>query len=184
MKKASKITVLIAATLLSVGVTLRAAQITGEITFTGSVNLNTASAGTATAVTGWHGFGGVGNPLVVDASGDFAPYVIFYPLPGYTTGIFQAPWFFNSGPVPAFWTAGGFTFDLTSSAIISQGGIPPGVVVTGSGFISGNGFDITPGVWGFSTQDPSADTPQDFLSPPLPMLSLARGKSVISSGRI
>ena len=87
MKKASKITVLIAAALLSVGVTLRAAQITGEITFTGAVNLNTASAGTATAVTGWHGFGGVGNPVVVDASGDFLLFV----TPGVTTGIFLCP---------------------------------------------------------------------------------------------
>ena len=37
MKKASKIMVLIAAALLSVGITVRAAQIGGEITFTGSV---------------------------------------------------------------------------------------------------------------------------------------------------
>jgi hypothetical protein len=51
---------LTAAAVLSVGRPLRAVQISGEITFTGSVNLNTASAGTATAVTGWHGFGGNG----------------------------------------------------------------------------------------------------------------------------
>src|ERR1043166_2586625 len=109
MKKASKITVLIVAALISVGATLRAAKISGEITFTGAVNLDSPSAGTAKAVTGWHGFGGVGNPVVVDADGDF----LLFCTPGVTTGSFAAPWFFNSGPVPAFWTAGGFTFNLT-----------------------------------------------------------------------
>src|SRR4249920_2377063 len=118
MKKASKITVLIAAAFISAGVTLHAAGITGEITFTGGVSLDTKSAGTATMVTAWHGFGGVGNPVVVDADGDFLLFV----TPGVTTGAFQAPWSFNSGPVPAFWSAGGFTFDLTSSEIVMQGG--------------------------------------------------------------
>ena len=64
MKNASKMMVLIAAALLSAGGTVRAAQISGDISFTGAVNLNSPSAGTATAVTGWHGFGGVGDPVV------------------------------------------------------------------------------------------------------------------------
>src|SRR5438093_796997 len=83
---------LLAAALLSIGPTLRADQVSGGVTFTGSVNLNTASAGTATAVTGWHGFGGLGNPVVVDADGDFLLFI----TPGVTTGIFFAPWNFNT----------------------------------------------------------------------------------------
>ena len=132
--------------------------INGTITFGGSVNLNTASAGTATAVTGWHGFGGVGNPLVVDADGDFLTYV----TPGVSSAIFATPWSFNSGAVTAFWSVGGFTFNLVASSIFSQGGNPAGVVVTGYGYITGNGFDATFGVWSFSTQDPSAGQPARF----------------------
>src|SRR5205814_6248121 len=95
----------------------QADEITGTITFGGSVNLNTASAGTATAVTGWHGFGGIGNPVVVDADGDFLLFI----TPGVTTGMFFAPWNFNTIiPIPHFWSAGGFSFQLTTSAIIIQ----------------------------------------------------------------
>src|SRR6266404_8619706 len=129
----------------------QAGMITGTITFGGSVNLNTASAGTATAVTGWHGFGGVGNPLVVDADGDFLTYV----TPGVSSAVFATPWSFNSGAVANFWSVGGFTFNLVASSIFMQGGNPAGVVVTGYGWITGNGFDPTYGAWAFSTQDPS-----------------------------
>jgi hypothetical protein len=136
----------------------QAGEITGTITFGGSVNLNTNSAGTATAVTGWHGFGGVGNPLVVDSDGDFLTYT----TPGISGAVFATPWNFNSGPVANFWSVGGFTFNLTASSIFSQGGNPAGVVVTGYGWITGNGFDATYGVWSFSTQDPSAGQPARF----------------------
>src|SRR5438477_12349365 len=118
MKITTKITVLITVALLSVGATLRAAEISGDISFTGSVNLDTGSAGTATAVTGWHGFGGVGNPPVVDASGD---RLTDGPV-GVSQAIFATPWSFNSGAVANFWSVGGFTFNLVASSIFSQGG--------------------------------------------------------------
>jgi hypothetical protein len=137
----------------------QAVEITGAITFGGSVNLDTKSAGTATQVTGWHGFNGVGNPLVVDASGSFAGFV----TPGVTTATFAVPWSFNTVvPIASFWSAGGFTFELIASSIFSQGGNPAGVIVTGYGFITGNGFDRTAGTWSFSTQDPAAGTPPVF----------------------
>jgi len=135
----------------------QASQITGNITLGGTVSLNTGSAGTATAVTAWHGIGGAGSPFVTSFDGDFTGFV----TAGDATSI-VAPWSFNSGPVPMFWTVDGFTFDLTSSSIFSQGGVPPGVVVNRSGFVSRNGFDPTFMSWSFTTQDPGTGHPRIF----------------------
>ncbi len=132
----------------------QASQITGNITFGGTVSLNTGSAGTATAVTAWHGGGGSGSPFALSYDGDFTGFVAAFDA---TT--IAAPWNFNSGAVPSFWSVDGFTFNLTSSSIFSQGGVPPGVVVTGSGFVSGNGFDPTFMSWSFTTQDPGTGRP-------------------------
>jgi hypothetical protein len=152
MEKTNKITLLIATALLSMALTLRAQQINGNITFgNGTVELDTASAGTATAVTAWHGAGGIGDPEVLSRDEDFAAFVsVGNPV------AFVAPWSFASGLVLGFWSVGGFTFDLTESHIVVQGGNPPGVVVNGTGTIIGHGFAPTPGIWSFSTQDPSA----------------------------
>ena len=152
MEKTNKITLLIATALLSMAMTLHAEQINGAITFgLGTVELDTASAGTATAVTAWHGAGGIGNPLVLSSDGDFAAFA-----PAGSDVIFAAPWNFASGLVASFWIAGGFTFNLTESHIFSQGGFPASVTVDGTGFVTGNGFEPRFGLWSFSTQDPSA----------------------------
>lgn len=129
-----------------------AVPVTGAINFAGNVNLNNSSAGNSTMVTGWHGLGTGGNPQVQGSSGSFATFA-----PPGTTATFFAPWSFNSGPIPAFWTAGGFTFNLISSIMESQGFGPGGlgfVTAGGTGMISGNGFTPTSGTWSFSTQDP------------------------------
>ena len=82
-----------------------------------------------------------------------------------------APWNFSSGPLPALWSVGGFTFDLTASSIVPQGN---GFLnVSGTGTITGNGFDPTPGSWRFSTQNPPANGVFSFsasttASPPTP----------------
>ena len=133
----------------------QADPVTGNITFGGSVNMD-GNANNATMVTGWHGFGGVGNPIVVDADGDFSSFV----TPGVSQAVFAVPWTFNSGPVNAFWSVGGFTFNLTASSIFSQGN--GGLVVTGFGWITGNGFDATYGTWSFSTQNPGVGNPARF----------------------
>ncbi len=127
---------------------VHAAQINGLMNFNGTVTLNTASAGTANRVTGW--FGPNGNPNVAGATGDFAGFV----TPGTSTGAFVAPWFFSSAAIPAFAMAGGFTFNLTESHVTVQ--TSNAVTVSGTGFITGNGYDPTPGVWTFTTQNPSA----------------------------
>jgi PEP-CTERM motif len=143
----------------------QAAPINGNITFGGSVELNTSSAATATGVilNGWHGGSTTpisGAPQVESVDGDFATFV--------TVGdgtAFASPWSFNSGAVPNFWSVDGFTFDLISSAITNQGGTPGStgfVFVTGTGTASGHGFDPTVGIFRFSTQDPPAGMPPEF----------------------
>ena len=66
-----------------------------------------------------------------------------------------APWNFNSGLLPALWSVGNFTFDLTASSIVQQGN--GFLSVSGTGTITGNGFDPTPGSWRFTTQNPPAN---------------------------
>jgi hypothetical protein len=61
------------------------------------------------------------------------------------------PYIFNpSTPTPALWSVAGFTFNLLSSEIITQ--TSNGILIVGTGTITGNGFDPTPGTWGFSQQ--------------------------------
>ena len=67
-----------------------------------------------------------------------------------------SPWSFASGAIANFWVvAGGYSFDLTSSSVTSQGG--GGVFVTGFGTLKAPGFDNTPGVWRFTSQNPAGD---------------------------
>lgn len=132
---------------------VQAVPITGAITFAGTVTLDSDSVNTATAVLFWHEKDNTGMPLVASGSGSFAG------LAG-MAATFAEPWSFNSGAVAAFWTVGGFTFDLISSHIVSQGG--GGLFVTGTGTLTGPGFTPTMGTWSFSSQDPSAGTPPVF----------------------
>jgi hypothetical protein len=129
----------------------QAVPISGDITFAGGVQLDTSSAGTATEVLSWTGPGGTGEPIVISDDGSFSGIA-----PG-TQVTFASPWFFNSSAVAALWSVGGFTFDLTSSHIVFQGGSPAGVVVDGTGTVSGNGLDDSTMSWSFTTQDPSAE---------------------------
>jgi hypothetical protein len=128
-----------------------AGPITGDITFTGLVSLDTGSAGTATMVTAWHGLAPGDKPQVQTGDGSFMTPLVT-PGDGVT---FSPSWSFNSGAVPSFWAVDGFTFDLTSSSIFTQGA--GAVTVNGIGTISGNGFDPTAATWSFTTQDPSAE---------------------------
>jgi VPDSG-CTERM motif len=133
----------------------QAALMTGAITFAGTVSLDTSSAGTATMVTAWHGLATGGLPAVQSHDGSFNGFV--------TNGdgvTFHSPWSFNSGPLTNFWSVDGFTFNLTISSITTQGG--GAVTVDGTGTITGNMFDPTPGSWHFTTQDPAAASQFSF----------------------
>jgi len=106
---------------------VQAVQISGNITFTGTCNLNTKSASTATMVTGWHGLGTGGLPQV--ASHDEVQCIV---TDGDAVTI-AFPWSFNSGAVPNFWRVDGFVFNLLSSSISMQGA--GAVAVAGTGTI-------------------------------------------------
>jgi len=63
-----------------------------------------------------------------------------------------APWIFNpsTATIP-LWQVGGFTFDLTSSTIVTQTNFF--LNITGVGTLSGAGFDPTPGTWSFTVSN-------------------------------
>jgi hypothetical protein len=153
--KCFKMTAAVAAA-VCIGGIAQAVPINGDITFVGGAQLNSSSAGTATEVLAWTGSGGVGSPTVLTDDGSFAG------IAANTAATFTAPWSFNSGPLANLWTVGGFTFNLISSSIFSQGGNPAGVIVDGTGTVSGNGFTPTTLSWSFSASDPSAGTPPTF----------------------
>ena len=149
MKKKLLIMAAVAAAVCGVGGAAQAITIAGNITFAGGVELNTSSAGTASEVLAWTGAGGVGLPEVISADGSFSSIA-----PG-TSVDFTAPWMFDSGAVADLWSVGGFTFSLTSSSIVFQGGSPAIVGVDGTGVVTGFGASQEMS-WSFSTSDPGA----------------------------
>jgi hypothetical protein len=132
--------------------------IVGNITFAGSVSLDTTTVNTATMVTAWHGLATGDKPQVQSHDGSFNGFV--------TDGdgtTFHSPWSFNippAGQINSFWSVDGFTFDLTTSHIVQQSG--GFLSVTGTGDVSHSGFTTTPGTFNFTTQDPSASSRFSF----------------------
>jgi len=62
------------------------------------------------------------------------------------------PWIFNpSTPTPGLWSVGGFTFDLLSSTVVTQNA--QFLSISGTGIVSGNGFDPTAMEWSFTAQN-------------------------------
>jgi len=138
-----------------------AAPISGEIDFGGVVTYNTNSLSTATQVTQWN------SSIVLQDSGDFANPT--YNINPGDSAMMSAPWTFNSGtvaipapgpPLNALWKIGGFTFDLSTSMVVSQSSTF--LDVTGSGTISGNSFDPTPGTWSFTSTKSDGGTSNSF----------------------
>ena len=157
MKNRSSKTILVffALGLISCALCVQQAQavplpITGAITFAGGVTLNSGSVNTASQVLTWLDEGG-DMPTVQSGSGSFTG------LDG-QMATFAFPWTFNTAmAIPAFWTVGGFTFNLIASTIISQMG-DGFLAVSGTGTISGNGYATTTGVtWNFTVQDDASN---------------------------
>jgi hypothetical protein len=119
-----------------------ATPINGNITFSGNITLNGPFA-TATGVTSWS------STIVNNVDGNFAPIVS-----AGDSVTFTAPWSFNSGAIDAFWSVNGFTFKLVSSAVEFHSATS--ISVTGTGWVSGNGFEEAAGAWNFSTQNIAA----------------------------
>jgi len=116
----------------------QATPITGDLGFSGGSAFNTTSLATATRVNSWFAFVGT-------TTGSF----VGVPIGSAVT--LAAPWIFNpSTPTPGLWSVGGFSFDLATATIDTQNSHL--LSITGTGTLSGAGFDPTPGTWAFSAQ--------------------------------
>src|SRR5205814_2323578 len=69
-------------------------------------------------------------------------------------GVAMAPYTFDPSTVTnGLWSVNGFTFNLTSSTVFLPRS-PLFLQITGVGIITGpTGFDATPGVWAFTSQN-------------------------------
>jgi hypothetical protein len=129
--------------------TAQATQITGDIDFVAEVQFDSNHLGSATMVTAWN------MAAVSGTSGDFSS------VANGTAVTFQTPYIFN--PPTAYgslWSVGGFTFNLVDSTTITQSNFA--LVIVGTGFVSGNGFDITPGTWSFAVTQSNGGTSTEF----------------------
>ncbi len=120
-----------------------AVPITGELTMGGDL-LPVGGAGLGSAT----GLDFIGDDfLVLDATGDLATTVAPGDL-GSITDFSFAPAF--AGPVSDFWQVGGWHFELDSLSVDFQNSFF--LFLSGTGILSGNGYDPTPGDWIFSAQ--------------------------------
>jgi MYXO-CTERM domain-containing protein len=142
------VTILGTAMLPLLSITTSAAPVSGNIGLSGTAQLNSGSAQTATEVVSW------GDSTVGADSGSFASIT-----PG-TAAVMSEPWTFNSGVLNNYWTVGGFTFNLSSSSIYSQNGGFLNVVMQGT--VLGNGYDPTAFIGTFQVADPSANGSTTF----------------------
>ena len=126
--------------------TVQAIPVTGNIGFSGTADLNSRSVNMASAVVA----GGWRNTVVGSASGSFAFIPTLAPVV-----MTSSQWNFVSGALPAFWSVGGFTFDLVSSSIFSQGGGFLNVLL--NGMVTGNNYDPTQFSGSFQVADPAAN---------------------------
>ena len=116
-------------------------------TAAGSVRFDSSHLDNVTKVVLWRDvFGNAGFSNVASTMGDFSGIALG------TQALMATPWIFNpSTATPGLWSVGGFTFDLFSSTIVTQ--TSTFLNVTGTGIISGNGFDPTVASWAFTVQN-------------------------------
>jgi len=140
----------VAAALVTSGA--QAAMLEGAITFAGGAKFDTNSLATATRVTLFK------NVLVMSEDGDFTGIV------NDNDAVTMAvPYIFTpSTATPALWSVDGFTFDLDASVVVLQNA--DFLLISGTGTITGNGFDPTPGTWSFTAQSPKANGVFSFSS--------------------
>ena len=133
----------VAAVAVALTQTVQAVPITGNIGFSGAVQLNSGSVQNATEALAWI------NTVVGATSGSFTTVAT-----GSSVAL-AAPWFFNSGVLNNFWSVGGFTFNLSSSSIYSQDSLFLNVVLAGT--VTGNNYDATAFSGTFQVANPPAD---------------------------
>jgi hypothetical protein len=122
-----------------------AVMINGALTFAGGAVFDTTSLATATRVNTFS------DVFVTSASDDFASFVNVGDSVTMTTPYIFMP----STATPSLWSVGGFTYDLDASTVVLQNA--DFLIISGTGTVSGNGFDATAGIWNFTSQSPDAD---------------------------
>jgi len=132
-----------------------AALISGQFDFVGAALLDRNGAGTAYISIDY-----IGSPTTIISTDDFATTIALNSPVTVTD-----PWVV-SAPQANLWQAGGFSFDLSTITINN------GTTVTGSGVITGNGFDATTGFWSFTSQS-SGDGIFSFSSTTVPAPGIA-----------
>jgi hypothetical protein len=115
-----------------------AMPISGVLNFAGGATLDNADLSLATQVLSWQ-------PVSVTSVTGTLDTTI---NPGDAVTMAPGAWSFTSGKAN-LWTVGGFTFSLATSGVTQTVDF---INVLGTGTISGNGYDPTPGFWYFSTQ--------------------------------
>jgi len=117
----------------------QATPITGMLNISGTAHYN-APIATATQVT-----------MFTDVVTGGQNTGSFAAIPAMVMVTMTSPYIFNpSTPTPALWSVAGFTFDLTATTFLDQS--VHGILIEGTGTITGNGFDPTAGIWSFSQQ--------------------------------
>ena len=124
----------------------QANQINGTIDFAGATQFDKSLAN-ATRVVKWRDVNGnLGFSNVADVTGNFSSIALG------TQATMATSWIFSpSTPTPGLWSVGGFTFNLLSSTVVTR--TLTFLNITGTGIISGNGFDPTEGTWAFTSQN-------------------------------
>jgi len=134
----------IAATAASVGLlsSAQATPITGMLNIGGTATFDTTSLATAHSAT-------FSDAIVLGGNtGDFAGFAIGTP-------VVMASYTFDPSTITnGLWSVNGFTFNLLSSTVVTRSATF--LSVSGTGIITGPaGFDATPGVWAFTSQNAS-----------------------------
>jgi hypothetical protein len=148
--KLYRILLAIIAAVASVGLlsSAQATPITGMLNIGGTATFNTTSLLTASSAT-------FNNAHVEDLnSGDFVGIAINTPV------VMTSYTFDPSTMTNGLWSVGGFTFNLITSSVDFRS--TTFLSVSGTGIITGPGFDPTPGEWAFSSQAAGGHTGATF----------------------
>jgi len=128
----------------------QATPITGMLNIGGTATFDTTSLATAHSAT-------FSDAIVLGGNtGDFAGFTVGTP-------VVMASYTFDPSTITnGLWSVNGFTFNLLSSTVEQR--TATFLSVSGTGIITGPpGFDPTPGVWAFSTQN-AGGGPHDTFS--------------------
>ena len=141
--KLYKILLAIVASAAGVGLlsSAQAVPITGMLNIGGTATFDTTSLATAHSAT-------FSDALVLGGnSGDFAGFAVGTP-------VVMASYTFDPSTITnGLWSVNGFTFNLTAS-LVQLPRTATFLSITGTGTITGPaGFDATPGVWAFTSQN-------------------------------